>query len=126
MEFGPCDTKKHAQGKNDEPRCPQDLYFCFDGTCNDPGDADEHANDESVTNIAKLHAMFGGVFGDDESPAPDGGKQRSFYYSGVGTYGGWLRKTFNMMSGIPSGDVGKIIKAGLKDFEYHCKPMIGL
>ena len=102
---------------------PNTYIFCFDGTCNDPEDASEYAKDDSVTNIAKLHAMFGGVFGDDEIEfsAPDGGKQRSFYYSGVGTYGGWLRKTFNMLSGIPSGDVGKIIRAGLKDFEDHCE-----
>ena len=105
------------------PGVSNTYIFCFDGTGNDPGDAERHAVDRSVTNIAKLHAMFGGVFGDDkiEFSAPDGGEQRSFYYSGVGTYGGWLRRIFNKISGAPAGDVGRIIKAALSDVERNCK-----
>ena len=42
------------------------LIFCFDGTSNDPSDARQESHlagsidDSSITNVLKLHLLFGG------------------------------------------------------------------
>ena len=44
----------------------KNIIFCFDGTCNDPEDAVQKefliggAKDNSITNVLKLHLLFGG------------------------------------------------------------------
>lgn len=37
------------------------LIFCFDGTSNDPSDSADFFEDSSISNILKLHALFGGT-----------------------------------------------------------------
>ena len=36
------------------------LVFNFDGTGNEPSDAGEFAEDESISNVLKLHVLMGG------------------------------------------------------------------
>ena len=96
------------------------LLFCFDGTANDPEDVDGFSEDGSISNILKLHVMFGGDLNSDSAKwlqTDEGNSQCSFYYSGVGTYGNRFRKFFNSAFGLPSLDVRRIIKAGLEDFD---------
>ena len=65
----------------------QTLIFCFDGTGNEPSDAGQYKEDESISNILKLHLLLGGGLTDDHPPVttPSGRRQRSFYYNGIGT-----------------------------------------
>lgn len=100
---------------------PKNIILCFDGTCNDPEDALQHLSlggnveDDSITNILKLHLLFGGdlrgksVFSD----------QASFYYSGVGTYGSWLDKLINKTVAPPNQDVSTILKRAISDLYRH-------
>lgn len=85
------------------------LIFCFDGTCNDPTDVGDFLNDGSISNVLKLHALFGGIISslNDENPKTPG--QRSFYYSGIGTRGGWIRQKINASFAPPSADMEDII-----------------
>ena len=46
-------------------------------------------------------------------------QQRSFYYSGVGTYGGPLRKFFNMILAPNNSDVKNILDTAVKDLKKH-------
>ena len=43
---------------------PRTLVFCFDGTGNEPSDAGEFKEDQSVSNVLKLHILMGGNFAD--------------------------------------------------------------
>ena len=52
--------------------------------------------------------------------------QQSFYYSGVGTYGGTLRRVFNTALAPSNKDVGRIIRAAVKDLENWEKVNQGL
>ncbi|WP_286267589.1 phospholipase effector Tle1 domain-containing protein [Thalassotalea atypica] len=91
------------------------LIFCFDGTCNSPEDSDDYFEDSSVSNILKLHAFFGGALtplNEQNSNMPN---QRSFYYSGVGTRGNWLKQKFNAMFAPPYGDMDDILDEADKD-----------
>ena len=36
------------------------IVFCFDGTCNDPSDADDVFYNLSISNILKTHIYCGG------------------------------------------------------------------
>lgn len=97
----------------------QKLILCFDGTGNEPADSEADrrffgllgTEDASVSNVCKLHLLFGGDLKNGQ--AIDG--QRSFYYSGVGTYGGTLRRVFNTLLAPDNKDVGRIIRAAVKD-----------
>lgn len=101
---------------------PKNLIFCFDGTCNQPGDAVQNPSrwtgaieDDNVTNIFKLHLLFGGDL-------QDGGRfdnQLSLYYPGVGTYGKKLKRIFNSALAPSNGDVGRIITTGIEDLRHH-------
>ena len=103
------------------------LIFCFDGTCNDPGDAGNYAEDQSVTNILKLHVLFGGNLRRESKKQTYSGAfqnndnlhQQSFYYRGVGTYGGRFRKFINTTSAPEHllSDVKKILNAAIKDLK---------
>lgn len=92
------------------------LILCFDGTGNEPKDAHYEKGlggekDNNITNIFKLHLMFGGdLKGNSTFPG-----QNSYYYSGVGTYGGTLRRVFNQALSPENKDVGDIIKAAVED-----------
>ena len=69
------------------------LVFSFDGTGNEPADAAGFKQDESISNILKLHILLGGWLGDSD-PEAEGGQaastasgraQTAFYYNGIGT-----------------------------------------
>lgn len=101
------------------------IILCFDGTCNEPEDAEQEQQwwrfgeleDDSVTNVFKLHLLFGGNLRDDNPGAFK--DQLSFYYAGVGTYGGTLKRAFNAVFAPPRKDVGEIIKEALCDLQAH-------
>ena len=101
------------------------IILCFDGTCNEPEDADQEQQwwrlgeleDDGVTNVFKLHLLFGGNLRDDNPGAFD--DQLSFYYPGVGTYGGTLKRAFNAVFAPPNKDVGEIIREALSDLQTH-------
>ncbi len=63
------------------------LVFSFDGTGNEPGDADKFEHDESISNVLKLHILMGGGLRGDRtaSRTPRGAEQRTWYYNGIGT-----------------------------------------
>lgn len=91
------------------------LIFCFDGTCNDPGDAKDFLADGSISNILKLHVLFGGNLRNELNqnlPA-----QSSFYYSGIGTRGNWFKQKWNALFAPPSGDMEDIIEQAKTDLE---------
>ncbi|MBF0143982.1 MAG: DUF2235 domain-containing protein [Magnetococcales bacterium] len=98
------------------------IIICFDGTANDPKDAEQkieesgQIKDDSITNILKLHLMFGGGIGAtaNEQAFANGG-QISLYHPGVGTYGGFLKRVFNTLLAPQNADVGRIITDARED-----------
>lgn len=95
------------------------LIFCFDGTCNAPDTFDDYLEDISITNVLKLHAMFGGSLMPLNAKNQDLPSQHSFYYSGVGTRGGWLAKTINTMFAPPYGDIDEILDSATDDLNKY-------
>jgi len=101
----------------------QSLIFCFDGTDNEPNDARPEkewfglfgSKDNGVSNIFKLHLFFGGDL--HNNPAANG--QHSFYYSGVGTYGSWLRQKLNAALAPEKMDVRTILNRAGEDLQKH-------
>ena len=63
------------------------LVFSFDGTGNEPHDASGFKQDESVSNVLKLHVLMGGGLVEDKSETvtPGGEPQQTCYYNGIGT-----------------------------------------
>ncbi len=63
------------------------LVFSFDGTGNEPGDASGFKQDESISNVLKLHVLMGGGMEEDRSETltPAGQPQETLYYNGIGT-----------------------------------------
>ncbi len=95
------------------------LIFCFDGTLSDPEDVEGYAKGESITNILKLHILFGGSLGgksEIRTKTKGGSRQQSFYYKGSGTYGGWLSNLFNVLF---ASDNTKILKKAKEDLGKH-------
>ncbi|MCF6219270.1 MAG: DUF2235 domain-containing protein [Gammaproteobacteria bacterium] len=102
----------------------QKLIFCFDGTGNEPSDAEQgrglfgvgDPEDESISNVLKLHLLLGGDL-KGNNLFPD---QYGFYYPGVGTYGSWWDKLRNRALAPPEEDVGSIIKQAVSDiYNYY-------
>ena len=107
------------------------LVFCFDGTGNDPGDAGGFKEDESITNILKLHILMGGGVAEDRSPTATPGRQpqRAFYYNGIGAREGEsriplvgelyhsARSLVNMVVAPSFGDAQRILDDAKKDFD---------
>lgn len=91
------------------------LIFCFDGTCNDPSDSRDFFSDTSISNILKLHALFGGTLNSKQSSNDNVSNQKSFYYSGVGTRGIWFRQKLNAMFAPSDGDITEILDDAKKD-----------
>lgn len=89
------------------------AIFCFDGTSNDPSDAGDFFSDSSISNVLKLHALLDGNL--DNTKGGKVADQHSFYYSGIGTYGGWIRKTYNAMFAPPWIDMDTIIDNAKED-----------
>ncbi len=98
----------------------KNLIFCFDGTSNEPEDAAEKVTssggikDSNISNILKLHLLFGGDLKDDNRHNLP---QLSLYYSGVGTYGSKIKRAFN--AGLALKDPGRIINEALNDLIQH-------
>ena len=110
---------------------PKTLAFCFDGTSNDPGDAGGFKEDESITNILKLHILMGGGVEDDRSATktPAGNRQSAFYYNGIGAREGNSRipllgklyhsgrSLLNMVVAPTWGDAKRILDDARADFD---------
>ena len=66
---------------------PRTLVFSFDGTGNEPHDATAFKEDESISNVLKLHVLMGGGLVEDRSDTrtPGGEPQETLYYTGIGT-----------------------------------------
>ncbi len=106
---------------------PKNIMVCFDGTTNHPRDAKQERDwfgfgdikDEGITNVVKLHALFGGNLGNKPSGIAEvtAAAQHSLYYSGVGTYGNKIQRLFN--AGFsPSGlDVATIMHSASRDLK---------
>ena len=95
------------------------LIFCFDGTCNDPDDAGDFHEDSSISNIVKLHLLFGGSLSPLNQPSRTLTDQHSFYYSGVGTRGNFLTRAFNAAFAPPYGDMDEILDEAKRDLDAH-------
>lgn len=95
------------------------LIFCFDGTCNDPSDAGDFFTDSSISNVLKLHALLGGSLKPMNATKPVIKGQHSFYYSGVGTRGDWLRQKFNSMFAPADSDMEDILDEAKKDLKKY-------
>ncbi len=94
------------------------ILICFDGTSNQPGDAEQEKNkdglleDDNITNILKLHLLAGGNI-ENSTAAIEG--QHSLYYSGVGTRGSFLKKILRQAFALSSPK--DIITEALTDLE---------
>ena len=95
------------------------LIFNFDGTCNDPEDANDFFEDSSISNVLKLHIFFGGKLNPLNEENGNTPKQHSFYYSGVGTRGNWLWQKINAMVAPPYGDMDDIIEQATNDLSVY-------
>lgn len=98
------------------------IILCFDGTCNDPEDSVQtvrptgEVEDDSITNVLKLHLLFGGTL----RSKVEATEQISLYYSGVGTNGSIFQRLRNSILAPPGEDVGAIIKRAIRDlYRYH-------
>ncbi len=75
------------------------IIICLDGTGNDPEDAIQEVSkngvveDDNISNVLKFHLLAGGNLENDQLSK----KQKSFYYSGVGTKGTIFRRTLASM-----------------------------
>ena len=69
------------------PEHVRTLVFSFDGTGNEPSDAEGFEHDESISNVLKLHVLLGGGLTTDstETKTPGGEEQLTHYYNGIGT-----------------------------------------
>lgn len=98
------------------------LIFCFDGTSNDPEDAGDFFNDGSISNVMKLHAFFGGTAESHKNEESSSDSyQHSFYYSGIGTYGNYVRRAINSMFAPLNADMNDIIQSAEEDLKQTFK-----
>ena len=105
------------------------LVFSFDGTGNEPADLKEFSEDESISNVLKLHILMKGSVGKgngvpDDVTTDSRNAQRTYYYSGIGTRGGSrIPLLGRLISGINSalapsfGDARRILDDALEDFQ---------
>ncbi len=116
---------------------PKTLVFNFDGTGNEPSDADHFTEDESISNVLKLHILLGGALcgGRSDTTTPGGQPQYNFYYSGIGTdtpgaiektdTRDWfptriarsVRKSVNMVFAPKWGDARRILADAREDLQ---------
>ncbi len=63
------------------------IVFSFDGTGNEPSDAEGFKEDESISNVLKLHILLGGGLRDDQTDTKTVAEapQVTHYYNGIGT-----------------------------------------
>lgn len=105
------------------------IVFCFDGTGNEPSDADNFKQDGSISNVLKLHLLMGGWLkpGNPELTTPNGNQQLPFYFSGIGTRDEWnnpllgtlnqLRKAVNLAVAPSWGDAEEIVEEAVAAFK---------
>lgn len=113
---------------------PRTLVFSFDGTGNEPSDAVGFNQDESISNVLKLHILMGGGLEEDRSNTytNENEPQLTFYYNGIGTredgetiplVGGLVtkaRRVINSMLAPSWGDARRILKQASDDLEeFH-------
>ena len=105
------------------------LVFSFDGTGNEPGDATGFKEDESVSNVLKLHVLMGGGLAEDNTSTltPGGDSQKTYYYNGIGTREGgqtiplvgWfvskMSKAVNSALAPSWGDARRILNEASRD-----------
>lgn len=99
------------------------IVLCFDGTKNHPRDAKEEREwfgngeikDNGITNVLKLHALLGGNLSNSASSLDGMSNQRSFYYSGVGTYGRKVQRMFNSGFASSNLDIATIMHHASED-----------
>lgn len=105
------------------------LVFSFDGTGNEPGDAHAFEQDESISNVLKLHVLMGGGLDEDRTPTKTlaGAPQLTWYYNGIGTREGgvelplvgWLvakaTGLINQALAPTWGDAGRILDEAAQD-----------
>lgn len=104
----------------------QTLVFSFDGTGNEPSQVNEFKQDESITNVLKLHIMMGGCMeaGKNGMQTPSRHDQKTYYYNGIGTRDGRysiplvgrLRSWINMALAPTFGDARRILNEAREDF----------
>ncbi|MEH6383454.1 MAG: DUF2235 domain-containing protein [Colwellia sp.] len=105
------------------------LIFNFDGTSNEPSDAEQSINtqgtkkDDNITNIVKFHLLCGGNLKSAAGHASGwkNSKQKCFYYHGIGTYGSRLRRAINALISPEKSDVANILNQAKADFIQHFK-----
>ena len=107
------------------------LVFSFDGTGNEPRDATGFKEDESISNVLKLHVLMGGGLVEDQTSTqtPKGEKQITYYYNGIGTREdgetiplvGWfvskMRKAVNSALAPSWGDARRILNEADRDLK---------
>ncbi|KPM83003.1 T6SS phospholipase effector Tle1-like catalytic domain-containing protein [Pseudoalteromonas lipolytica] len=98
------------------------LIFNFDGTGSEPRDAEQFSaahfkEDASISNILKLHLLFGGAL--NSEPATPFPAQLSFYYQGIGTQGSRFRRLFNQALAPRGDDVASILNRAMGDFKSY-------
>ena len=110
---------------------PRTLVFSFDGTGNEPQDAAGFKQDESVSNVLKLHVLMGGGLEEDRTKTQTAGEepQETYYYNGIGTredgetiplIGELVAKTRRLVNSMlaPSwGDPRRILKQATEDLK---------
>lgn len=96
------------------------LFFHFDGTTNSPEDAYAQADqDESISNVLKSHLLMGGGLNASDGRLNVDSPNRSFYYSGIGTYGSALERWLNASFAFENADVAQILTRAMLDFQCH-------
>lgn len=106
------------------------IIICFDGTNNHPRNAKQEREwfglgeikDNGITNVLKLHAMLGGNLANEPSTDSAMASQRSFYYSGVGTYGSRIQRMFNAGFSSSNLDIATIMHRASEDLRGVYKP----
>ena len=76
--------------------------------------------DESISNVLKLHLLFGGDLDNTNNLGQN--DQLYYYYSGVGTYGGKIRRTINSLFGFQNLDVEQIQNKAFEDLSQCYDP----
>lgn len=105
------------------------LVFNFDGTGNEPEDANQDIaykakqEDDNISNVLKLHLMMGGnlypLGSEHYGCSRESSVDHCFYYQGVGTYGSWLKRKVNQGLSLENHDVAEIINRAKDDFKQY-------
>ena len=92
------------------------LCFSFDGIGNEPCSANQFAEDESISNVLKLHLLMGGSIGTDNSYTKtlNDGIQQTYYYNGIGArYEGQSRPLLGKLLAWGTNRVSDVVQLGL-------------